>query len=40
MLTELKATLSRCCGTLVQDAAGAVALVVMLVIGLNLPNFY
>ena len=40
MLTELKATLSRCAGTLVQDAAGVAALVAMLVVGLNLPMFY
>lgn len=37
MLTDLKEAFSRSIPTLVQDTAGAAALVVMLVVGLFLP---
>lgn len=36
MLTDLKSLLSRTAPTLMQDAIGAAALIVMLVVGLNL----
>jgi hypothetical protein len=38
MLSELKAVLTRSSDTLVQDAAGAAALVVMLIVSLHLPG--
>ncbi|MDF0599532.1 hypothetical protein P1J78_02200 [Psychromarinibacter sp. C21-152] len=38
MMTELKEILSRSSATLLQDAAGAAALVLMLIVGLNLPG--
>ena len=38
MLTEMKNVVTRSSSTLLQDAAGAAALVLMLVIGLNLPG--
>jgi hypothetical protein len=38
-LSHLKSTMSRAQETLLQDALGAAALAVMLVIGLHLPNF-
>ncbi|SMX34974.1 hypothetical protein [Actibacterium lipolyticum] len=38
MLTELKAVMNRSSATLIQDAAGAMALVVMLLVGLHLPG--
>ena len=37
MFHTVKAMLSRTAPTLMQDAAGAAALIVMLVVGLNLP---
>lgn len=37
MITELKAVLNRSSATLLQDAAGAGALVVMLLVALHLP---
>lgn len=37
MLTELKAVLSRSSDTLAGDAAGAAALVILLIVGLYLP---
>jgi len=37
MLNEMKQILTRTAPTLMQDAAGAAALIVMLVVGLNLP---
>ena len=37
-MTQLKETISRTSSTLAQDFAGATALVVILVIGLNLPE--
>lgn len=37
MLDDLKAAFSRSAPTLVEDAAGAMALVVMLMVGLFLP---
>ncbi|MHC0052931.1 hypothetical protein [Actibacterium sp. D379-3] len=39
MLTELRTVLNRSSATLMQDAAGAIALMVMLVVGLHLPAF-
>lgn len=36
MLTEMKSLLCRTAPTLMQDAVGAAALIVMLVVGLNL----
>lgn len=39
MLTDLKDILARNASTLVQDAVGAGALIVMLVVGLNLPIY-
>lgn len=38
MFTDLKAALTRSSHTLAQDFAGAVALVVILVVGLHLPG--
>lgn len=38
MLTELKEVFHRSAPTLLQDAAGLAALVVMLVVGLSLPS--
>ena len=40
MLNDLKATVSRNPMTLVKDAAGAVSLVLILVMGLHLPGLY
>ena len=40
MLTDLKSAIHRSASTLVQDAAGATALVVMLVAGLVLPGLF
>lgn len=37
MLTQIKTAFSRSQATLVQDAAGALSLVVMLVVALHLP---
>ncbi|MEM9639377.1 MAG: hypothetical protein AAGA94_17135 [Pseudomonadota bacterium] len=39
MLTQIKAIASRSQATLLQDAAGATALIVMLLVGLHLPSF-
>ena len=39
MLNDLKSLLSRTAPTLMQDAVGAAALIVMLVIGLNLATY-
>jgi len=39
MFKEIAAVLNRSSATLLQDAAGATALVVMLLVGLHLPNF-
>ncbi len=39
MLTDLKCLLCRTAPTLMQDAVGAAALIVMLVVGLNLPLY-
>ncbi len=39
MINDLKSAIGRAAPTLVQDAAGCAALVVMLVVGLNLPLF-
>ncbi|WP_201151309.1 hypothetical protein [Rhodovulum sulfidophilum] len=38
MLTELTSVLTRCRATLWQDAAGAAALMVLLIAGLHLPG--
>ncbi|WP_181497956.1 hypothetical protein [Rhodovulum viride] len=38
MLTELRSVLTRCRATLWQDAAGAAALMVLLIAGLHLPG--
>ena len=38
-LSQIKAIVSRSQNTLLQDAAGAAALVVMLMVGLHLPAF-
>lgn len=38
MMTEIKSALVHAKGTLLQDAAGLMSLVAMLVIGLNLPD--
>lgn len=38
MLSDMKEVLSRSSATLLQDAAGAAALVLMLVVGLTLPG--
>jgi hypothetical protein len=38
MLSQIKTALTRCQNTLLQDAAGAASLVVMLVVALHLPN--
>lgn len=38
MMTELKEILNRSSSTILQDAAGLAALVLMLVVGLNLPG--
>lgn len=38
MLTDLKSALSRTAPTLLADAAGVVALVTLLVVGLSLPG--
>ncbi|SMO42434.1 hypothetical protein SAMN06265380_101613 [Ruegeria faecimaris] len=40
MLTQIKTTLNRSQSTLLQDAAGAVALVVILMVALHLPGTY
>lgn len=39
MISELKAVLTRSRATLVQDAAGAASLVVMMLVALHLPGF-
>ncbi|MGZ2257807.1 hypothetical protein [Roseobacter sp. A03A-229] len=39
MLTQIKSIASRSQATLLQDMVGAMALVVMLVVGLHLPSF-
>ena len=39
MLNDFKSILTRCSGTLAEDAAGAAALIVMLIVGLNIPAF-
>lgn len=39
MLNDLKSLLSRTAPTLMQDAVGAAALIVMLVVGLNLAAY-
>ncbi len=39
MLTQIKTALTRSQDTLLQDAAGAASLVVMLVVALHLPGF-
>ncbi len=38
MLTDLKKIYDRSSATLLQDAAGAISLVVMLLVGLHLPG--
>ncbi|GAB5436951.1 hypothetical protein TRM7615_03276 [Falsiruegeria mediterranea M17] len=38
MLSQIKTALTRSQNTLLQDAAGAASLVVMLVVALHLPN--
>ncbi len=38
-LRQIKSIATRAQGTLVQDAMGAAALMVMLVVGLHLPSF-
>ena len=38
MITDLKTALARSPATLAQDFAGGAALVVILLVGLNLPN--
>ena len=38
-MTDLKAAFARASNTLLQDAAGLLSLIAMLVIGLNLPDF-
>ncbi len=40
MLTEFRSLLTRCAPNLAQDAAGALALFVLLIVGLNLPLSY
>ena len=40
MLTDLKDILTRSSDTLPQDLAGAAALVLMLIVGLNLPSVF
>jgi hypothetical protein len=40
MTRELKSVLIRTRGTLVEDAAGVIALVAMLFVGLHLPSFF
>ncbi|CUH41461.1 MULTISPECIES: hypothetical protein [Ruegeria] len=40
MLTQIKTAISRSHSTLLQDAAGAVSLVVMLVVALHLPGAF
>ncbi|MDX1743035.1 MAG: hypothetical protein R3186_05500 [Ruegeria sp.] len=40
MLTQIKTTLSRSQSTILQDAAGAVSLVVMLMVALHLPGVF
>ncbi len=37
--TDLRTILSRARGTIVQDLAGGLSLVVLLIVGLNLPGF-
>ncbi len=39
MMTQLKTTLHNAQSTLLQDALGAAALIVMLVVALHLPGF-
>ncbi len=39
MLTQIRSIASRAQATLLQDVIGAMALVVMLVVGLHLPTF-
>ncbi len=39
-LSQMKLVATRARGTLVQDALGASALMVMLLVGLHLPNFF
>lgn len=39
-LIEIKAIASQARSTLVQDTVGAVALMVMLLVGLHLPSFF
>ena len=38
MMTDLKAAFARSSNTLLQDAAGLLSLIALLVIGLNLPD--
>ncbi|MFY2826511.1 hypothetical protein [Ruegeria sp. MALMAid1280] len=40
MLTQIKTAISRSQSTLVQDAVGAVSLVVMLMVALHLPGTF
>lgn len=39
-MTEIRDALTRCRATLVQDAAGAAALMVMLMVALHLPGAF
>jgi hypothetical protein len=40
MISQIRATLERSRDTLLQDAAGAAALIVMLVVALHLPGLF
>lgn len=40
MLTQIKTAITRSQSTLLQDAVGAVSLVVMLMVGLHLPGAF
>ncbi|WP_263618871.1 hypothetical protein [Ruegeria profundi] len=40
MLTQIKMTLSRSQSTILQDAVGAVSLVVMLMVALHIPGVF
>jgi hypothetical protein len=40
MITDLKEVLARSSATILQDAAGAVSLAVLLVMGLSLPSVF
>lgn len=40
MMTDLKDLLARSSATILQDAAGAVSLAILLVVGLSLPSVF